>query len=218
MGKLLAIVVLVGLAVFLFKRARKQSEQQQDISSVKSDDKTTNITESSMVIDTPSTKAQTDATVEEIQEPVAESRQPEAKSSQESELNVELDWANDSLIEAVNQLKSADTDEQFTAIQAAISECYKKRRSQQFLIYGYSLAQQFQNLFSQYKQNNPDAEIKGVGFMQLATLSTDNGNFDLAIELCKTAIENGLTDGTVTGFEGRIKRIERAREKLQASD
>ncbi|MGS0728874.1 hypothetical protein ACVBKF_21935, partial [Shewanella sp. 0m-11] len=57
------------------------------------------------------------------------------------------------------------------------------------------------------------AEVKGTGMMHLSTLLNDNGDFDSAISICKTAIEYGLADGTVTGFEGRITRIEKAKAK-----
>ncbi len=49
--------------------------------------------------------------------------------------------------------------------------------------------------------------------MHLSTLLNDTGMFDKAIEVCQKAITYGLSDGTVTGFEGRISRIEKAKAK-----
>jgi hypothetical protein len=50
-------------------------------------------------------------------------------------------------------------------------------------------------------------------FQHLATVYTEDGNYDQAIEVCKTAIRHGLDDNTKSGFEERITRIERQRKK-----
>lgn len=50
-------------------------------------------------------------------------------------------------------------------------------------------------------------------FQKYATLLTEQGNYERAIEVCEIAISHGLHDGTKGGFEGRIERI-----KKKASD
>jgi hypothetical protein len=44
-------------------------------------------------------------------------------------------------------------------------------------------------------------------FQLLSTLLTEDGDYEQAINVCKTAIKFGLGDGTQSGFEGRIERI-----------
>lgn len=50
-------------------------------------------------------------------------------------------------------------------------------------------------------------------FQQFATLLTERGDYDMAIQACQTAIAFGLYDGTKAGFEGRIERIKKARDR-----
>ena len=40
-------------------------------------------------------------------------------------------------------------------------------------------------------------------------------NYDLAIQICSEAIKKGLKDGTKSGFEGRMKRLERERQRFE---
>ncbi len=158
-------------------------------------------------------KTQADAQKEKTQ---AGQRKPAEKTKPGAE--VQLDWANANLTKALEQRQAAtDPRETYTAVAAAISECYKQRKSQQYLIYGYSLADHFIEAFERYlayrREHNITTALKGTAFMQLATLAQDNGNFEHAVGICNKAIANGLTDGTVTGFEGRIRRIEKAGAK-----
>ena len=44
-------------------------------------------------------------------------------------------------------------------------------------------------------------------FQHYATVLAEDGSYDQAVEVCKTAIQYGLYDGTASGFEGRIARI-----------
>jgi hypothetical protein len=50
-------------------------------------------------------------------------------------------------------------------------------------------------------------------FQSYATLLTEQGRFDDAIAVCNRALAFGLHDNTQSGFEGRIKRIEKLRAK-----
>jgi hypothetical protein len=44
------------------------------------------------------------------------------------------------------------------------------------------------------------------------------GRYDLAIKVCSEAIAKGLKDGTKSGFEGRLRRLERESQKAQQID
>lgn len=50
-------------------------------------------------------------------------------------------------------------------------------------------------------------------FQNYATILTEDGEFEEAIKVCQIALEYGLHDGTKSGFEGRIKRIEKKAAK-----
>ena len=95
-----------------------------------------------------------------------------------------------------------------------VGECYKQRKSADYLNYGAQLAQEYIALFQAVTaEQGKTAELKSAGFLHLATLLNDTQAFDAAIVLCRKALEFGLSDGTVTGFEGRISRIEKAQTK-----
>lgn len=46
-------------------------------------------------------------------------------------------------------------------------------------------------------------------FQYLATVYTEDGEYEKAIEVCEKAIAFGLNDGTKGGYEGRIERIKK---------
>lgn len=124
-------------------------------------------------------------------------------------------WANVTLQRAVEEYQGAETElTRYNALLNVIAECYKQRKSTEYVQYGAALATLFLELFHRASATKPkETELKTTGFLQLATLLNDTQAFDQAIELCKEAIALGLTDGTVTGFEGRISRIEKAQAK-----
>ncbi|MCL1140588.1 hypothetical protein [Shewanella pneumatophori] len=156
----------------------------------------------------------------------AVSAEPESSASVEvepavstgSQTQADLSWANPKLTKSISELDVAtDAPAEHLAISAAIAECYKQRKQAEYVQYGAGLSQPYLEVFAAFvkgvKAENPDAEVKGTAMMHLSTLLNDNGEFDSAISICKTAIEYGLADGTVTGFEGRITRIEKAKAK-----
>lgn len=50
-------------------------------------------------------------------------------------------------------------------------------------------------------------------FQYYATLLTESGDYEKAIEMCQKALSFGLHDGTKSGFEGRIARIKKQMSK-----
>jgi hypothetical protein len=52
-------------------------------------------------------------------------------------------------------------------------------------------------------------------FQNYATLLTERGQFDKAIDVCNIALSYGLHDNTKSGFEGRIERIKKQKSKSQ---
>ena len=122
-------------------------------------------------------------------------------------------WANDKLAKALAEYRSEPTAEaKHQALLIAVAECYKQRKQSEYREYGAALAPYYQSLFAALSTKESE---KGAGFMQLATLLNDCGDFDGALGVCQAAIGYGLSDGTVTGFEGRMTRIEKAKAKAQ---
>jgi len=54
-------------------------------------------------------------------------------------------------------------------------------------------------------------------FQCLATLLTEKGEYDRAVEVCERALSFGLSDGTINGFKGRIERI-RKKQRREAGE
>ncbi len=50
-------------------------------------------------------------------------------------------------------------------------------------------------------------------FQNLPTLLAEEGEYGLAIDVCRKAIAFGLSDGTKGGFEARIERLKRQAER-----
>lgn len=125
-------------------------------------------------------------------------------------------WANITLQRAFDEFQRAGSSlERYTALQNMIGECYKQRKSADYLNYGAQLTQPYLALFHTVAaEQGKESELKTSGFLQLATLLCDTQAFDAAIALCREALVFGLSDGTVTGFEGRISRIEKAQAKV----
>lgn len=124
-------------------------------------------------------------------------------------------WGNIILQRAFEEYQqAASVLERYTALQNIIAECYKQRKSADYLNYGAQLAQPYILLFRAVcTEQGKNVELKTSGFLHLTTLLTDTEAFDAAIALCREALTLGLSDGTVTGFEGRISRIEKAQTK-----
>ena len=91
------------------------------------------------------------------------------------------------------------------------------RKQADYCQYGAKLHQVYIGLFDYLYQKDKSqfADGKAAGHLHLTTLLNDVGHFDKALALCKHAMAHQLSDGTITGFEGRIGRIEKAKLKAQ---
>jgi hypothetical protein len=134
-------------------------------------------------------------------------------------VSVAGDWASESFVQQVDAANIAtDLQQQHSELVSVINHCYKMRKQADYCQYGAALQSTYLILYrllhqQNITQQNTD-EIKSPAFMQLSTLLNDVGQFDEAVNVCQQALEYQLTDGTVTGFEGRIKRIEKAKTKV----
>jgi hypothetical protein len=127
-------------------------------------------------------------------------------------------WASDTFSQLVASFPAdSDVQSQHQGLSDVIGHCYKLRKQSDYCQYGANLADTYQALFAQLlkwqKAEKVPLEQKGLGFMQLTTLLNDTGQFDSAISVCQQAIDYQLDDGTVTGFAGRLIRVEKAKAK-----
>jgi hypothetical protein len=127
-------------------------------------------------------------------------------------------WASDTFSQLVaNFPTDGDVQSQHQGLSDVIGHCYKLRKQSDYCQYGANLADTYQALFAQLlkwqKAEKVPLEQKSLGFMQLTTLLNDTGQFDSAMSVCQQAIDYQLDDGTVTGFAGRLIRVEKAKAK-----
>ncbi len=70
----------------------------------------------------------------------------------------------------------------------------------------------------QYKDGRPSNFIHVPTFEYLATVYTEGGEYEKAIEVCEKAIAFGLHDWTKSDYAGRIERIKKKAQKLKRVD
>lgn len=232
----IAIILLVVLGIYLYNRAKKLAEDEQEQSSMpaekeifdesEADDTQgtdVNSVQEARISDAETAEMSVDSKAEGLvaEEKTADKTESELASSElepaENEPKVatvavtDESWANEKLTLALSEYRGAsDNTIKHVGLLGAIAECYKQRKQAQYKEYGAALSSYYLSLFAVLE--SPSSH-KGVGFMHLSTLLNDCGEFDSAIDVCRKAIEYGLSDGTVTGFEGRIIRIEKAKAK-----
>lgn len=67
----------------------------------------------------------------------------------------------------------------------------------------------FPDLFSALKTEYGETVHRIPVFKQMAIALDEDGDSEAAVAVCRTAIEYDMDDGTKTGFEGRIARIQK---------
>ena len=115
----------------------------------------------------------------------------------------------DQMIEATNS-KTHPIDRHFL-LQRIVRESYKLRKDRKHqeicLKFANKHLDEFDELASALKKDMDGVLPRITVFQHHATVLTENGDFNQAIEICNKAIEYQLHDGTQSGFEGRIERI-----------
>jgi len=225
--KYVAIFLLVALGVYLYKRTQQLAKdeqnpqpEKQEIEQAEAKDVTPIVVADTPSPLTPTSVSQTDPDETAPALTPTPTSTPTSTSTSTS-TSTDLSWANAKLLQAVTDMTSAiDVASEYAATSVALAECYKQRKQREYIHYGAHLYSQYIALFEHHllevRSTDPEAELKGTGLLHLSTLLSDNGAFDKAIDVCRTAIQFGISDGTVTGFEGRILRIEKAKSKASA--
>jgi hypothetical protein len=126
---------------------------------------------------------------------------------------------NDSPPESEKTLETAsDPWERHLLYLQTIEAAYRGRRTNmEDRSTAIALSHQYLSEFPDLRQavfdNMTDQDPKIIPvFKMLAIMLEEDGAYDQAVAVCRTALDNGLEDGTKTGFEGRIQRILKKRD------
>ena len=99
-----------------------------------------------------------------------------------------------------------------------VEKAYKERGDPSmrslFLKHAQQHVDEFPGLVTPLKQEFDGQLPRVPTFQYLATVHTEDGRFDEAIEICECALTFDLHDGTESGFEGRIQRIQKKKIKV----
>jgi hypothetical protein len=134
----------------------------------------------------------------------------------------EVFWARASgdlaRMESAVELETNRIDRHFLLLQLC-KETYRQRNDpsmrMRFLKYARQHMTEFPELASSLKMEFDGILPRVPTFQQLATVLTEDGEFDEAIRVCERAQAFGLVDGTKAGFEGRIARIQKKHQRTQ---
>lgn len=96
-------------------------------------------------------------------------------------------------------------------LQSIVSEAYKQRKEERYrqlcIEYAEKHLQEFPSIARSLKEDMGGELPRVSTFQHYATILTEAGEFEKAIDVCKQAIRYGLHDNTTSGFAGRIERI-----------
>jgi len=123
-------------------------------------------------------------------------------------------WTSGSLPQMLNALgtKTNLVDRHFL-LMGIVNETYRLRSDPKMAEKCLEVAQmhidEFPAIVPALKREFDGALPRVTTFQHYATLLTERGDFEKAIQVCEAAIGYGLEDGTKGGFEGRIDRIKK---------
>lgn len=124
----------------------------------------------------------------------------------------------DELSEFIYEYNGSDNIEaKYQNILTMIEICYKNRKKLEYVEFGASLIDEFLNLVELLVKDDKQSLIKAAGHMKLSTLLVEYKEYNLALDICSSALVLDLNDGTVTGFAGRLKRITKLKDKYEQS-
>jgi len=98
-------------------------------------------------------------------------------------------------------------------LMGIVDETYKKRKDPEMRKKCKEVAEihlkEFPTIVEPLKKDMGGELPQVSTFQKYATVLAEDGEYDKAIEACKIAISYQLTDGTESGYEGRIERIKK---------
>jgi len=153
----------------------------------------------------------------EPEELKSESTEKISEDHQPSEIEIGNLNSSEDMLKTLKKIKTP-WEKHLGYIQC-LDPVYKKRpQDQKMHDLAKELAQAYIMEFSDMKEavfeKLGDAPKVVAIFKQLAILFEEDHEYENAIEVCQNAMAHGLSDGTKTGYEGRLERLAK---KLKAS-
>lgn len=104
--------------------------------------------------------------------------------------------------------------------QQRVEEAYRQRKSEQgeamLLHYAAQHLAEFDDIAPALKASNGGQLPQVNTFKYYATALSERGRHEEAIAVCQKALAYGLKDGTKTGYQGRLERIQAKQSKQDA--
>jgi hypothetical protein len=94
----------------------------------------------------------------------------------------------------------------------ALSNASKNKDNQEALLLCEVLGEEYLEFYEENSTETKSGKFN-ISYLSYIKALTHLQRYDLAIEVCENAITHGFTDGTQTGYEGRIKRLLKKSEK-----
>lgn len=123
-------------------------------------------------------------------------------------------WTSGDL-EAMLKAASKETNpiDRHFLLQSIVDVTYKRRQEEKYrqicIKYSEMHLREFPEI-APALQKEMDGILPRIStFQRYATLLAEIGQYGKAVFVCETALEYGLKDGTKSGFEGRIARIQK---------
>jgi|25_taG_2_1085351.scaffolds.fasta_scaffold29094_1 hypothetical protein len=123
-------------------------------------------------------------------------------------------WTSGNLEEMLEatKFKTNPIDRHFLLLKI-VEETYKQRKDKTqreiFKKYAQQHLDEFPNLSNSLKKEFDNKLPRVPTFQKYSTVLAEEFEFEKAINVCKMAIDYNLDDGTISGFQGRIKRIKK---------
>ena len=124
-------------------------------------------------------------------------------------------WMSDDLQRMINAVgcKTSRINRHFL-LMSIVQKTYQLRSDPKMAAKCLEIAQihcdEFPSIVGPLKKDLNGVLPRVPTFAHFATLLTERGEFDRAIQVCESAIGFGLDDGTKGGYAGRIERIKKA--------
>ena len=153
-----------------------------------------------------------------------ESATADAVDSDQGPSNADSDQDILELTDPIEALKQAysvsDPWQRHMVYTKGIDYAYKKRSSDKTMRsyvveYGQSYIKRFDSVKEAVFEHFEDSPRLVPIFKQLAIVFEEEKAFDKAIKVCGAAISYGLDDGTNTGYDGRIERLEKKKSAVE---
>lgn len=133
-----------------------------------------------------------------------------------------VEGSTDEMATAVTQAAAPESPgEELTGLADAVLAAYPNRKDPDqhrvILDAGRKFVEKTRGA-ARFESDDPDATHRQSVYKMLAITLEEDLELDEALSICRIALEQGLSDGTKTGFAGRIDRLNKKYDRLEKSD